>query len=71
MACTRVYVGAHFPLDVLVGLLVGALVAGASYLLVTPLLVRLIPRLARTVARPLLTSARYRSAITDVPALPG
>ena len=57
MAFTRVYVGAHFPLDVTVGLVVGALVAIGSYLLVRPVLVRLVEMLARTPVRPLLTSA--------------
>lgn len=56
MAFTRVYVGAHFPLDVTVGLLVGAGVALASYLLVRPLVVRLVEQLARTPLRPLLTA---------------
>jgi undecaprenyl-diphosphatase len=59
MACTRVYVGAHFPLDVVAGLLVGAAVAGASYLLVAPLLNRSLPALARTPARVLLTAAPH------------
>ena len=38
MAATRVYVGAHFPLDVVAGLVVGAAVALASYALVRPVL---------------------------------
>lgn len=57
MAVTRVYVGAHFPLDVTVGLAVGALVALASYLLARPLVLRLVELLARTPARVLLTTA--------------
>ncbi|HQR25973.1 MAG TPA: phosphatase PAP2 family protein [Nocardioides sp.] len=57
MAVTRVYVGAHFPLDVTVGLAVGALVALASYLLARPLALRLVELLARTPARVLLTTA--------------
>jgi membrane-associated phospholipid phosphatase len=55
MAFTRVYVGAHFPIDVAAGLLVGAAVAAASYLLARPVMVRLIAWLSRTPLRPLLT----------------
>jgi undecaprenyl-diphosphatase len=40
MAVDRVYVGAHFPLDVLAGLVVGAVVALASYLPLRPLALR-------------------------------
>jgi undecaprenyl-diphosphatase len=57
MAFTRVYVGAHFPLDVTVGLVVGAGVALASYLLVRPVVAPLVDRLARTHLRPLLTTS--------------
>ena len=58
MAATRVYVGAHFPLDVVVGLLVGAAVSTAAYLLARPAGAWLVDRLAHTPARPLVTSAR-------------
>ena len=54
MAATRVYVGAHFPLDVVAGLLVGAVVALASYALVRPLVVRVVALVERTPARPLV-----------------
>jgi undecaprenyl-diphosphatase len=47
MAATRVYVGAHFPLDVVAGLVVGALIAVASWLVVRPLVVRLVDELSR------------------------
>ena len=57
MAFTRVYVGAHFPLDVATGLLVGAVVAVASYLVARPLVLRLVELLARTPARALLTTS--------------
>lgn len=33
MASARVYAGAHYPLDVFAGLLLGAVVAGAGWLL--------------------------------------
>lgn len=56
MAFTRVYVGAHFPLDVALGLLVGAVVAVISYLLLGRLVCRLVVVLARTPVRPLLTT---------------
>lgn len=56
MAATRVYVGAHFPLDVVVGLLVGATVAVASYLAVRPLALRLVVLLTRTPLRPFVTA---------------
>lgn len=57
MAFTRVYVGAHFPLDVVAGLVVGATVAVATTALVTRPVTRLVTALARTPFRPLLTAA--------------
>ena len=57
MAFTRVYVGAHFPLDVAAGLVLGAAVALASYALAAPLLRRLVASLARTPVRVLLVAA--------------
>lgn len=56
MAATRVYVGAHFPLDVVAGLAVGAVVALTSYAAARPVVLRLVVALSRTVARPLLTA---------------
>ncbi|HEU5035449.1 MAG TPA: phosphatase PAP2 family protein [Nocardioides sp.] len=56
MAATRVYVGAHFPLDVVAGLALGAVVVAASYLLVRLLLLRLVVLLARTPLRPFVTA---------------
>jgi undecaprenyl-diphosphatase len=57
MAFARVYVGAHFPLDVIAGLAVGAAVCVASYLLIRPLLRWLVVALERTPLRVLLTGA--------------
>jgi undecaprenyl-diphosphatase len=42
MAVTRVYVGAHYPLDGLAGLCLGGAVSGLGWLLVRRLLTRLV-----------------------------
>ena len=42
MAVTRVYVGAHFPVDVVAGLCLGGLVAGFGWLLVRRPLTRIV-----------------------------
>jgi undecaprenyl-diphosphatase len=55
MACARVYVGAHYPLDVVAGLGVGALVTSLGLVAARPLLVRLVLTLQRTRLRPLLS----------------
>jgi undecaprenyl-diphosphatase len=62
MAAARVYVGAHFPADVVAGLLVGAVVCTATYLLVRPVLCHLIEALARTRLRVLLTGVPHEAA---------
>ncbi len=56
MAFTRVYVGAHYPGDVLAGLALGGIVAAAGTALVVPLLNRLAEHLSRTRLRVVLLS---------------
>jgi undecaprenyl-diphosphatase len=51
MAFTRIYIGAHYPGDVLAGIGLGAVVALAGYALARPLLQRAITALARTPVR--------------------
>jgi membrane-associated phospholipid phosphatase len=46
MAFARVYVGAHYPLDVLAGLALGGAVAALGHVAVVPILARLGARLA-------------------------
>jgi membrane-associated phospholipid phosphatase len=55
MAFARVYVGAHYPLDVVAGLTLGAVVTTAGLLAVRPILLRLVLALERTRLRPLLS----------------
>jgi undecaprenyl-diphosphatase len=53
MAFARVYVGAHYPVDVAAGLAVGAIVAGLTQVAAPPL-AGMLARLERTPLRPLL-----------------
>jgi membrane-associated phospholipid phosphatase len=64
MGFTRVYVGAHYPGDVVVGLLVGAVVTLLGYLALRPVLQLVATRLARTPVRVLLTSSHATPTTT-------
>ena len=58
IAFSRVYVGVHFPQDVLAGLALGAVVAVIGVFLIVPLLTRLVRWLAETPVRPLVARSR-------------
>ena len=57
MALARVYVGAHYPEDVLAGLALGATLSVSGYLIARPVLRQLVVRAATTRLRPLIMAA--------------
>lgn len=58
MALTRVYVGAHYPSDVLVGLALGAFVAAGGVYVAGPQLTRMAAWIDRTKVRGLVSGER-------------
>ena len=56
MGFSRIYIAAHYPHDVLAGLILGAVVAVVVVLLARPLTTRLVTALGRTPVRPLVTA---------------
>jgi undecaprenyl-diphosphatase len=70
MAFSRVYIAAHYPLDVVAGLLVGAAVSLLGFGLVRRTLVWLVELVEHTPLRPVLTTAPAPRPTTPAPAEP-
>src|SRR4051794_38512827 len=66
MAASRVYIAAHYPHDVLAGLVVGAAVALLGWAVLGRLLTRLVARLSEGPLRPLLSSGPAAGPPADV-----
>ena len=65
MALTRVYVGAHFPGDVVAGLVLGSALTVAGHFVARPLIERLVRRLDRTPLKVLVGTPARRQAPAD------
>jgi undecaprenyl-diphosphatase len=65
MAFARVYVGAHYPGDVVAGLAIGAIVAASGGYLLVPVLARVVDRLVQTPLRVLLSARRPAAPALD------
>lgn len=65
MAVARVYIGAHYPQEVLAGLVLGALVSLVGYLVVRPLLRRLLTTIDGTALRILVTPRPRTPTLAD------
>ena len=62
MAVSRVYVGAHYPGDVITELALGAIIATAGWFVIVPPLRRSASWLTATPLRPLITTTAESAA---------
>jgi undecaprenyl-diphosphatase len=65
MAFARVYIGAHYPQDVLAGLVLGAVVSVVGYALVRPVLRRLLEVAAGTPLRILIAPQKAKAVVVQ------